>query len=319
MSGGARVWVLADDRAGHANQALAVAEALGAPFEVRALRYNGLARLPNRLLGATDRHVAPEARPAPPWPDLVIAAGRRTAPAARAIRRRSSGRTRLAQCMWPGAGAREFDLVAVPAHDLRPARPNTAPTLGAPHRATPARLAAAADEWRAALARVPRPLIALLVGGATRRRPFGAAEADALAARTAALAAAVGGGVAMTTSRRTGRAAAEQLAAALAPGHAHFWGGGGANPYFGYLALADIVVATGDSAAMCTEACAAGRPVYIHAPPARTSAKHARLHAALYERGAARPLDGAHDPRWRAAPFDDAALVARAIRERGLL
>lgn len=319
MSGGARVWVLADDRAGHANQALGVAEALGAPFEARGLRYNRLARLPNDLLGATDRHLAPAARPAPPWPDLVIAAGRRTAPAARAIAARSGGRTRLVQCMWPGAGAGAFDLIAVPAHDRPPARRNVVRTLGAPHRATPARLAAAAEEWRAALARIPRPLIALLVGGATRRRPFGAAEADALAERVGALAAAVGGSVAMTASRRTGRAAAARLAAALAPGHAWFPGGAGANPYFGYLALADIVVATGDSASMCTEACAAGRPVYIHAPPARTSAKHARLHAALYARGAARPLAGAHDPRWRAAPFDDAARVARAIRRRGLL
>ena len=61
------------------------------------------------------------------------------------------------------------------------------------------------------------------------------------------------------------------------------------------------------------------RPVYIDAPPARTAAKHARLHRTLYERGAARPLTGAHATTWPGAPFDDAATVARAVRERRLL
>lgn len=94
-AGAARVLVLADNRAGHANQALGVAEALDAPFAALRLRYNRLARLPNALLGATARHAAADSRPAPPWPDLVIAAGRRTAPVARAVKARSGGRTRL--------------------------------------------------------------------------------------------------------------------------------------------------------------------------------------------------------------------------------
>ena len=55
---GARVWVLSDDRAGHANQALGVAEALGLSFAVKPLAYTPLARLPNRLLGATMAHLA---------------------------------------------------------------------------------------------------------------------------------------------------------------------------------------------------------------------------------------------------------------------
>ena len=315
----ARVLVLADDRAGHANQALGVAEALGAPFSALRLRYNRLARLPNALLGATARHAAADSRPAPPWPDLVIAAGRRTAPVARAVKARSGGRTRLVQCMRPGPGAAEFDLIAAPAHDDPPARANLLRTVAAPHRVTRARLAAAAAEWRGALESVPRPRLALLAGGATRRRPFGAADAEALAARVRRFAAALGGGVLLATSRRTGPAAAERLAAALAPGHAFLWHGGGENPYLGYLALADVIVAAGDSTAMCAEACATGRPVYIDAPPARTAPKHARLHRALYDLGATRPLGAAHDSAWRPAAFDDAALIARAVRERGLL
>ncbi len=57
-----QTWVIADDRIGHANQALGVAEALEMPFEVFALRYNRLSCLPNLVLGASDRHVATYAR-----------------------------------------------------------------------------------------------------------------------------------------------------------------------------------------------------------------------------------------------------------------
>ena len=45
--------MLADDRPGNVNQALAVAEALGWPFTVKAIRYRTLARLPDLLLGAS--------------------------------------------------------------------------------------------------------------------------------------------------------------------------------------------------------------------------------------------------------------------------
>ena len=110
------IWVLADDRAGHANQALGVADSLGLPYEVKSLEYWGLAKLPNILLGATFVHLSGDAL-APPWPDLVIAAGRRTVPVARAIKRAADARCFLVQCMWPGAGAGAIDLIALPAHD----------------------------------------------------------------------------------------------------------------------------------------------------------------------------------------------------------
>jgi mitochondrial fission protein ELM1 len=322
VSAEARVWVLADDRAGHANQALGVADALGLAYEVKRLGYNRLARMPNLLLGIGMVHLARAARAAigPPWPDIVIAAGRRTVPVARAIKRHDR-RTFLAQCMWPGPGASGFDLVAVPGHDRVPARANLVRTIGAPHRVSPSRLAAAALAWGERLADVPRPRIALLVGGATRRHPFGVREAGSLAAQVSALARAAGASVLMTTSRRTPPEARAALAQGLAAAHGFEWAAdAGENPYLAYLALADAVVVTGDSTAMCTEACATGRAVYIFAPPERTAAKHRRLHASLFAHGCARPLVEAVRAgalgEWRYEPLDDAGTVARAILAR---
>src|SRR5262249_32283033 len=85
------IWVLADDRAGNVAQTLGVAEALGRPFVTKTLRYTRLAKLHSLLMGASRLGLNAESRAMlkAPWPDLVIAAGRRTAPVARWIKRKS--------------------------------------------------------------------------------------------------------------------------------------------------------------------------------------------------------------------------------------
>ena len=318
------VWVLADDRAGNVSQAVGVAEALGGAYETVTLAYNALARLPNLALGATFAHLrrGSAARLGAPWPDIVIAAGRRTAPAARAIKRSSGGASFLAQIMWPGRPAGGFDLIAVPAHDRIPAGGNVVTTVGAPHRVTGEALAGARETWRARLGGLAGPRIAVLVGGSTRRRRFTPAMARELCRSASALAGRAGGTLMVATSRRTG-AELEALLRAHMRGRVEFhaWQpGGGANPYLGYLAWSDAVVVTGDSTSMCTEACAAGRPVHIFAPPGLAGPRHERLHRTLHDRGYARPLDGpaveAGLGTRRAEPLDDAAAVAAEIRRR---
>ncbi|MGE5517767.1 MAG: mitochondrial fission ELM1 family protein [Bacteroidota bacterium] len=318
--GAADVWVLADDRAGNVAQCLGVAEALGRPFAVKSIRYGRLARLPNLLRGATLLGLDRDSRAglAAPWPRLVIAAGRRTAPVARWLKRRCGAR--LVQIMDPGPGGRaEFDLIAVPDHDGKGlSGANVLTITGAPHRVTPAKLAEAAQQWRERFSPLPRPWIGLIVGGSTKNREFTPDMARALGERAAALAAAAGGSVLVTTSRRTGEAAETALLAALPePRFVHSWRAGGDNPYFGFLGLADALVVTGDSVSMACEACAGPAPVYLFAPDGFAAPKHARLHAALYRLGLARPLqDGTTLEPWSHPPLNAAGDIAAAIRER---
>lgn len=314
------VWVLADDRAGNVGQCLGVAEVLGEPFTVKDIRYTALGRLPNLLRGASLLGVTAKTRAAlkAPWPRLVIAAGRRTAPVARWIKRQCAAK--LVQVMDPGPGGRgDFDLIAVPAHDgAGLTGGNTLPVIGAPHRVTAAKLAEAAEIWRSRFAFLPRPWIAVIVGGATRQRPFTAANALALGWQLAALAAQSGGSLLVTTSRRTGADQEETLLAALPdPKFVHRWGAPGDNPYFGFLALADAVVVTGDSVSMVCEACATPAPVYVFAPDGFVGPKHARLHAQLYARGFAAPLEDRRTlDHWTHPPLNAATDIATAIRER---
>ncbi len=321
MSNAPLIWVLTDDRAGNVAQALGVAESLGRPFTVKEIRYTPLARLPNVLMGASVLGVAPENRCGlqAPWPDLVIAAGRRTAPIARWIKRKAGPKSvRLVQLMNPGSGAEDFDLIAVPRHDTHqtPSARVLAIT-GAPHRLTEAKLKAAGEIWAPRFAALPKPRIALLVGGATHQRPFPESIARTLGEQVQAMASAAGASVLLATSRRTGPAAEAALVAAIpGPRHAFLWSqrgiNAGDNPYLGYLALADAIVVTGDSVSMCTEACATRAPVYIYAPEGMVAPKHARLHQELYGLGLARAFEGSFNA-WDHPPLNPAGEVARAI------
>ena len=141
-----KVWVLADDRAGNVAQALGVAEALGEEFEVKNIRYTKWAALPNLLRGASPFGITEEtaAELVPPYPDYVISAGRRSAPVARWIKKRSQGKTKIIHMMYPGRfGLSDFDLIVLPYHDgCRLDRENIMRVIGAPHRVTPEKLAA---------------------------------------------------------------------------------------------------------------------------------------------------------------------------------
>jgi mitochondrial fission protein ELM1 len=306
-----RIWVLADPRAGTAAQALGIAERLGQPFRTVPLAWGPLARLPLRW--ATLAGLTPGARRGlrPPFPDLVLSAGRRAAPVALWLAGQGA---RTVHCMRPGFAERRFDLLVAGHHDSPPDAPNTLAVLGATHRFSPARIDAARAEW-GVFGEFPAPRVALLLGGPPRAEGMDPAAAAAIAATVAGFA----GSVLATGSRRTGRAAEAAVAQALQPlpHRLHRWGDGGANPYAGLLAWADAVVVTGDSVSMISEALATRAPVFL-ADPGGLGDRHRRLHESLFAAGQARPLSAAPAPFER-APLDETGRVAFEIAERGLL
>ena len=304
------VWVLADPRAGTAAQALGIAERLDLPYRTLDLAWGGLARLPLPFPTLAGLPSALRAAFAPPWPKLAISAGRRSAPVARWLARRG---VRTVHCMraWPAGG---IDLLVIGRHDAPKAAPHIFPILGAAHRVSPARLAAAREEWKT-LAELPSPRIALLVGGPVRAEGMDPAAAAALGARVAGFA----GSVLATASRRTGAAATEALASALerVPHRLHRWGGAGPNPLLGFMAWADALVVTGDSVSMLSEALITAAPIFIAATGGEGK-RHLALHASLYEAGQACPLAGARAAFTR-APLDETGRIAAEILARGLL
>ena len=320
-----RIWVLADDRPGNRSQCLGVARVLGLPFERKDIVYGPLVRLHNAVLGASFLAITAASRKGltPPWPDLIIGAGRRSASVARKIKKLSGGRTKLVHIMHPGAGAGDFDLIAQPAHDARAPAANILSIPAAPHGVTAEVLAEAAAEWKDAFADLPRPLIALMVGGSTRRREFGPEMAGEVAALAAKMAKDRGGALLVSTSRRVEESEDPGTMPALlkplegVPHYIYRWGDPRGNPYMGYLAHAETVIVTGDSVSMSTEACARPGPVYLYNPPPLITPKHKRFHDFLFAGGYARPLTAETAwEDWTHAPLNPAEDVARAIRER---
>lgn len=320
------IWVLKDERPGTASQCLGVAEALGLPYEVKFLTYGALGRLPNVLLGASLSGLTSNCRFQfqPPWPDIVISAGRRAGAVARFIKRQSGGASYLAQIMYPGASvAADFDFIAVPNHDAYQASDNDYSFTGAPHSFTAQTFAEAKAAWQGTFSAFESPRIGLIMGGATKRRKFTFDMALRLGHQVGDLMTNWEASLLMTTSPRTGEAA-EAVLEGLAdkgeePHYLYRWGSDQEeNPYLGILATADILVVTGDSVSMCSEACGTGKQVYIFAPDGFVSSKHARLHQELYDKSHAKNLDLAEatDRDWKPLPLNAASDISQEIKKK---
>ena len=310
------VWGLVDDRTGHTGQVLGIIGELGVPYAIKRLEYNFLSHFPAQALGASMIHLNKSASAplTPPYPPLVIAAGRRTLPVLRAIKHRSPT-TRTIYLMWPET-TQDIDLIVAPEHDQVEAAANVITTLAPLHAVTQETLAGARAHWGPQLAHLPRPYVGLCLGGATKRGDYSLTEWRDIFHRAQALAG--DGSLLITTSRRTPKEAIEMIEPLLHKPHLFYrWDRDKDNPYLGILALADGIVVTGDSLSMCAEACVSGKPVFIYASDNVAPEKHKRLHEALYARDLARPLNGRAMLGWKpAALLDDAKRIAAEIRTR---
>jgi mitochondrial fission protein ELM1 len=185
---------------------------------------------------------------------------------------------------------------------------------------TPQKLAAETEAWQATLAHLPSPRIAVLVGGGPNPKEFAAKHAQKLATLSSGLASSLGGSLLITTSRRTGAEMPAQMLPYLAcPHYLYAWQQGGnppANPYYGFLGLADAVIATGDSVSMCSEAAATGKPLFIYESDDFMSRKYKAFTKALYARTLAKPLLGGDTMFTPPFRLDDAAVMAAEIRKR---
>jgi hypothetical protein len=267
------VWVLLGSKAGGNGQLTSLADALGWPYETKQLVYNPLSRCPNLLLGASlislnRRTSSPLTAP---WPDLVIAASRRSVPVARWIKKQSEGRSRLVHLLHTQAPLDLFDLIITTPQYCLPVRPNVLHNTAALNRIAPERLAVAASQWRARFAEFPRPYTALLVGGDSSTYQLDSVTAATLGRQASAHVSASGGSLLVSTSPRTSAPAAEALFSTIdCPAYCYRWRPNDPeNPYLAYLALADGFIVTVDSASQVVEACLMDKPVCIFEWPTR--------------------------------------------------
>lgn len=316
-------WTLTDGHAGNLRQALSLAAALGHdsarnwslgprfPWRLAAPR-----RLPGAR-GAFGHEFAAALRNSPPA--LAIGCGRQAALATRLLREAGAN---AVQILDPRIDAAHWDLVIAPEHDGL-SGPNVITLLGSLNPVDDAWLARARADFPA-IAKLPRPRIALLLGGSSPHARFDRAAFEALAESVSGVLAG-GGSVLATASRRTDPDVAAALRARMDDGSGKGWQGlawtgtgtgtgQASNPYPGLLAWADRIVCTPDSVNMVSEACATRAPVYV-SDPGGTRGRPRRFLDALLARGRIRPLDADLAP-FESEPLRETARVAGQVKAR---
>ena len=262
-----RVWLVTGYRAGERGQILALAEALGWPFELKALSYRKSEFRTSLFRGSDLRGVRLQDSSAlePPWPDLVITAGMRNEPVGRWICAQSGGRTRLVHIGRPWASPERFDLV-ITTPQYRLAQHERVLQNAMPlNQVTPERLAEQGRKLLPQVEQLPQPRTGVILGGNSGPYTLGPKTAARIAQQANRMAAQQNGSLLISSSARTSKRAVEEFQQQLTVPHYlyHWRADDESNPYFGILALSDELIVTADSISMLGEACATGKPVYM--------------------------------------------------------
>jgi mitochondrial fission protein ELM1 len=309
-------WIISSGLIGHEINCRGIASALGLSPQIRRVspRLLFAAFAPFGPIDPREAADRPNSPVAPPFPDLLIASGRRAVPYLRYLKRASKGRTFTLFMQDPRTGRRAADAIWVAEHDdLR--GDNVIVTLTSPHILRPEVLAAARRRIDPRIADLPRPRIAMVLGGDSLNHRF--RKRDAAALKTiVALVLQHGYGLMVTPSRRTPKTVRAAIREALGGAKAFLDDGTGSNPYVDILANADAIIVTGDSVNMVGEAVATGVPVHVYEP----SGGHPKMTGfldRLVEAGAVR--------RWRGRleqfdypPIDATPVIAREVARRFL-
>jgi len=266
------LWLLLGQKAGDNNQLLALAEALAWPWEEKRIYARSWEILPHLLLGPNllgiDRRRSSPLEP--PWPELILTAGRRNEPVARWIQRQSGGRTRLVHMGRPWAPLDCFDLIVTTPQYFLPEQANILHNRLPLHRINPARVKAQARRLEPELVDLPGPYTTVLIGGDSGPFVFTPEKARQMAQAVNQLQRQTGGSLLVSDSPRTPKTASEAFRKALeGPAHSYWWHRDAPhkpNPYLDYLGWADRFVVSGESMSMIAEAGAMDRPVYLFDP-----------------------------------------------------
>ena len=259
-----RTWVILSDKRGDNGQLETIVDALGWPVEYKYVHMKPeWVRGKPRYRPSLDHLDLSQSDPLEgPWPELIITVGRRPSMAALWVRRQSGNDTRIVLVGKPSGHMLDFSLVVASAENQIPPMHNFQATSLPFMRVDPVAVAAQAGAWQERLSRLPRPLIAMLVGGATNPFIMNRRVARELAATARWVVEDLGGTPYVTTSRRTTGEIVALLREELPEQAVLFeWRAeADENPYRALLGSADGFIVTGDSVSMMVEV------IYLHKP-----------------------------------------------------
>jgi mitochondrial fission protein ELM1 len=260
-----RIWALLGARAGDNDQVLALADAIGLPYEIKQLEYNRLNRLGPHLLGRSLASLTSASRAtirSETPPDLTISTGHRSVPVVRALQERSGGRMRSIHVGFPRVSPGNFDLVIVPPQYAAAEHPHL---MRIPFALTRAATTDTHMEASSLLSALPGPRRLVAVGGPTLF--WNLDESRLLTEINGLLESALsdGGSVMVTSSARTPPGVSSLIDEMLAKSAAPSLFARPRQPpsYASLLGAADSIHVTADSVSMISDAIWSGKPFAV--------------------------------------------------------
>ena len=262
-----RTWLILGDKAGDNAQAETIVNGLGWPYERKTLRFkNGFAR---PIFRPTLRYVdlGKSASLQPPWPDVIITAGRRPSCAALWVKEQSLQRAKILLIGRPHRLLQRFDLIVAPGQFHLPDAPNILRTVLPLIQVSETAVEQAVGLWGSRLGHLARPLTAVFIGGPQPPFRFDAETAEKIIRQVVRTT--PSGTIIVLTSRRTTPAITQAIKRTLPISAPLFsWTSDpAANPYLAMLGLAKRFVVSGDSISMLAEVAWLGKPLAIAALP----------------------------------------------------
>lgn len=308
-------WVITDGSAGMENQAWGLAEALGYQVVVKhiKLRQPWLGFAPYfRLFKGYCLDPLSDALEAP-YPELIIASGRRSILPALWIKEQNPHGTKLIYLQNPKISSRFFDAVICPHHD-RYKGPNVIPMEGATHRITSLNLDKGRAEFSELLGKYKRPKVGVLIGGPNRVYRFDEEVALDLSTQLIQLLETQKVDLLITPSRRTPPAVLSVFKEKFQnySDHIFFWDQVGTNPYFGILAMSDALLVTCESVSMISEVVSTDKPCYLIPLPGG-SKKFEVFHERLNARQRTKWFEGRIDFT-QATPWNETEDVVKKLK-----
>lgn len=310
------VWILSDGKKGTENQSVGLANAMGwknyllKPIDVKF----PWTLLPPRLwfdpLKAVKK--SKELFPDNTWPDILIAAGRICAAVAAEIRRQAQGKTFVIFIQDPYMDPKNFDVVITPEHDDIQGD-NVIKVFGALHNVTADKLKKASSHHNNLIEYLPKPRVAVLIGGKNRHYKMTPALMEQYGSQLRHIAKRKTISYMVTGSRRTPVACLQAFKKGLGSAPAFVWNGRGDNPYYAFLAAADIVIVTSDSVSMVSEAMFTNKPLYVMELEGK-SAKLDKFLASVYKKQRARPFSKDIE-KWSYASVDTMGKVSVELKK----
>lgn len=303
-------WTITDDFPGMKSQVVGLSEAVGISTLHKTCTRKWPIYLP--LISPLKQLTSDSDSLAPPWPDLIITCGRRSAPLSLAIKKLNRGKTFSVHIQDPLTHRDQFDLIISPEHDQLEGS-NVIRTKGALHKITESKLKGGIKEFGHLFADLPRPYSSVLIGGSTNRYKMSREAVENLIQKIADIQRTTKGSVLVTPSFRTPyRELLKEILSTMP--NVFLADIERLNPYFAMLGIADYIFVTDDSVSMVSEACFTGVPVYILPLLHHGPTKPKRFIQQLVHDGTVRIYEG-EITKWAYGIFNDSIQIAKKVRE----